>query len=313
MLAIIIVQFGIIICMYWWTVRTKAEVKMIENVLENVIEGNIDRQIVIKNNSCMAELCFKINVILENCKQIITDKTIAEKENKALMTSLSHDIRTPLTSIIGYLDAMIYLDENQELSREFIETARRKAYLLKQYVDNLFQWFKLNSKEQQFNLKKIEVVELTKIIFANWIETFEQYHMEYEFVNDIETAYVVIDETAFERIVNNLIQNVLEHSGASIIKIGIQKEKENIRLSVEDNGIGISATDQKRIFERLYKGDVSRSKKGSGLGLAITRKLIDALKGEIHVESEEGMGTKFILQLECTKDLLGVCETQDPA
>lgn len=303
MLAIIIVQFGIIICMYWWTVRTKAEVKMIENVLENVIEGNIDRRIVIKNNSCMAELCFKINVILENCKQIITDKTIAEKENKALMTSLSHDIRTPLTSIIGYLDAMIYLDGNQELSREFIETARRKAYLLKQYVDNLFQWFKLNSKEQQFLLKKIEVVELTKIIFANWIETFEQYHMEYEFVNDIETAYALIDETAFERIVNNLIQNVLEHSGASIIKIGIQKEKENIRLSVEDNGIGISATDQKRIFERLYKGDVSRSKKGSGLGLAITRKLVDALKGEIHVESEEGMGTKFIFQLECTKDL----------
>ena len=303
MLAIIIVQFGIIICMYWWTDRTKAEVKMIENVLENVIEGNIDRRIVIKNNSCMAELCFKINVILENCKQIITDKTIAEKENKALMTSLSHDIRTPLTSIIGYLDAMIYLDGNQELSREFIETARRKAYLLKQYVDNLFQWFKLNSKEQQFLLKKIEVVELTKIIFANWIETFEQYHMEYEFVNDIETAYVFIDETAFERIMNNLIQNVLEHSGASIIKVGIHKEKENIRVSVEDNGIGISATEQKHIFDRLYKGDVSRSKKGSGLGLAITRKLVDALKGEIHVESEERMGAKFILRLECTGDL----------
>lgn len=303
MLAIIIVQFGIIICMYWWTVRTKAEVKMIENVLENVIEGNIDRRIVIKNNSCMAELCFKINVILENCKQIITDKTIAEKENKALMTSLSHDIRTPLTSIIGYLDAMIYLDGNQELSREFIETARRKAYLLKQYVDNLFQWFKLNSKEQQFLLKKIEVVELTKIIFANWIETFEQYHMEYEFVNDIETAYVFIDETAFERIMNNLIQNVLEHSGASIIKVGIHKEKENIRVSVEDNGIGISATEQKHIFDRLYKGDVSRSKKGSGLGLAITRKLVDTLKGEIHVESEERMGAKFILWLECTGDL----------
>lgn len=303
MLAIIIVQFGIIICMYWWTVRTKAEVKMIENVLENVIEGNIDRRIVIKNNSCMAELCFKINVILENCKQIITDKTIAEKENKALMASLSHDIRTPLTSIIGYLDAMIYLDGNQELSREFIETARRKAYLLKQYVDNLFQWFKLNSKEQQFLLKKIEVVELTKIIFANWIETFEQYHVEYEFVNDIETAYVFIDETAFERIMNNLIQNVLEHSGASIIKVGIHKEKENIRVSVEDNGIGISATEQKHIFDRLYKGDVSRSKKGSGLGLAITRKLVDALKGEIHVESEERMGAKFILRLECTGDL----------
>lgn len=303
MLAIIIVQIGIIICMFWWTVKTKAEVKMVENVLENVIEGNFDRRIVIKNNSAMAELCFKINVILGNCKQIITDKTIAEKENRALMTSLSHDIRTPLTSIIGYLDAMIYLDGNQELSREFIETARRKAYLLKQYVDNLFQWFKLNSKEQQFDIKKIEVVELTKIIFANWIETFEQYHMEYEFVNDIETAYVLIDETAFERIVNNLIQNVLEHSGASIIKVGIHKEKENIRVSVEDNGIGISATEQKRIFERLYKGDVSRSKKGSGLGLAITRKLVDALKGEIHVESEEGMGTKFILRLECTGDL----------
>lgn len=303
MLAIIIVQIGIIICMFWWTVKTKAEVKMIENVLENVIEGNFDRRIVIKNNSAMAELCFKINVILGNCKQIITDKTIAEKENRALMTSLSHDIRTPLTSIIGYLDAMIYLDGNQELSREFIETARRKAYLLKQYVDNLFQWFKLNSKEQQFDIKKIEVVELTKIIFANWIETFEQYHMEYEFVNDIETAYVLIDETAFERIMNNLIQNVLEHSGASIIKVGIHKEKENIRVSVEDNGIGISATEQKRIFERLYKGDASRSKKGSGLGLAITRKLVDALKGELHVESEEGMGTKFILRLECTGDL----------
>lgn len=303
MSVIIIIQLGIIIYMYWRTIKEKKEIRIIENVLENVTEGNIDRRIIIKHNSGMAELCFKINEVLEYCKQMMVDKTIAEKENRELMTSLSHDIRTPLTSIIGYLDAMMYLDGNRELSGEFIETARKKAYLLKQYVDDLFQWFKLNSKEQQFIMKETEIVELTKIVFANWIETFERDRMEYEFVNEVEAAYALIDETAFERIVNNLIQNVLEHSRASVIKVRIYKTEKNIQLSVEDNGIGIPPMEQGRIFERLYKGDASRSKEGSGLGLAITKKLVDALNGDIHVESEVGMGAKFILGLECIRDL----------
>lgn len=299
MFGIIIIQFGVIIYMCWHIIKARAEVRMIENVLENVIDGNIDRRIVIKRNSYMAEMCFKINKILENCKQMMMDKDIAEKENRKLMTSLSHDIRTPLTSIIGYLDAMIYHDRNKELSKEFIETARKKAYLLKQYVDDLFQWFKLNSKEQQFIIKKSDIVELTKIIFANWIETFEQNCIEYEFVNEVETVYVLIDETAFERILNNLIQNVLEHSRATGIKVRIYRTEKNVQLNIEDNGIGIPVTEQGHIFERLYKGDASRSREGSGLGLAITKKLMDALNGKIKVESEEGIGTTFILELEC--------------
>lgn len=299
MLGIIIIQFGIIIYMCWNVVKTKTEIRMIEAVLENVIEGNFDRRIVIKSNSCMAEMCFKINKILEACKQMMMDKTIAEKENRKLMTSLSHDIRTPLTSIIGYLDAMINQDRNQELSREFIETARKKAYLLKEYIDDLFQWFKLNSKEQQFIIKKAELVELSKLVFANWIGTFERNHLEYEFVNEVETAYALIDETAFERILNNLIQNVLEHSRASRVTFRIHRTLKRVQLSIEDNGIGIPDAEQERIFERLYKGDASRSKGGSGLGLAIAKKLADALNGEIRVESKEGIGAKFVLELEC--------------
>lgn len=108
---------------------------------------------------------------------------------------------------------------------------------------------------------------------------------------------------AFERIMNNLIQNVLEHSGASGIKVRIRRTEKNAHLSVEDNGVGIPAAEQGHIFERLYKGDASRSKEGSGLGPAITKKLAHALHGKIHVESEEGAGARFVLELECVEDL----------
>ena len=96
---------------------------------------------------------------------------------------------------------------------------------------------------------------------------------------------------------------MLEHSGASGIKVRIRRTEKNAHLSVEDNGVGIPAAEQGHIFERLYKGDASRSKEGSGLGPAITKKLAHALHGKIHVESEEGAGARFVLELECVEDL----------
>lgn len=297
---IILAEFCIIIYFLLEKYRMKNEIGEIKELLKDVVKGNMDRRIIVKQQSVLAEVCFMMNEIIEMNKQILVSRDAVERENNQLMTSLSHDIRTPLTSIIGYLDALSYQYVNQELSKDFIEITRKKAYLLKGYIDNLFQWFKLNSGEQIFIPQDMDIVETVKIILANWIVVFEKNNIQYDFFTEIENLVLCIDHNILERILNNLIQNVVEHSGASCINVIIKNDNVKCYIIIEDNGIGIAEKEQERIFERLYKCDEARENKGSGLGLAIVKKLIDLMEGQIYMESSIGKGSKFILELNKT-------------
>lgn len=164
--------------------RITKQVREINEVLDDVQKGNLDRRIVIHKNTLLTDTCYKINeIVMETKEQRILSERGSIRNDK-LMTCLSHDIRTPLTSIIGCLDAIHYQLIQGESSRASIETAREKAYLLKQYIDELFQWFKLHSKDEKANLKRIEIVEELRAVYAGWIETLENSHISYDFVTE---------------------------------------------------------------------------------------------------------------------------------
>ena len=218
-----------------------------------------------------------------------------EETNRQLMTSLSHDVRTPLTTLIGYLDAAhkgIVTGKDRD---DYIETARRKAHDLKEYIDVLFDWFKLNSNEFVMEINTVEAVELTRNILIDWIPIFEDKQIDYCIDIPEQPFRVKLDPDAYMRILNNLIQNVISHSHADKIKISLSKQKGNIKILVSDNGIGVGKEDLKHIFERLYKCDKGRSEKGSGLGLSIAHQLVEKMNGTISVESVQGKGTTFTL------------------
>ncbi|MDE6847042.1 MAG: HAMP domain-containing histidine kinase [Lachnospiraceae bacterium] len=223
-----------------------------------------------------------------------------EETNRQLMTSLSHDVRTPLTTLIGYLDAAhkgIACGKERE---DYIETARRKAHDLKEYIDVLFDWFKLGSNEFSMNIVEVDLTELTRNILIDWIPIFEDTQVDFTIDIPDQPFRVQIDPDGYMRILNNLIQNVISHSHADKIAIALSEQGGNIKILLSDNGIGIDKEDLKHIFDRLYKCDKGRSEKGSGLGLAIVHELVEKLNGTITADSVPGEGTIFTLKFPLT-------------
>ena len=141
----------------------------------------------------------------------------------------------------------------------------------------------------------VEAAELTRNILIDWIPIFEDKQIDYRIDIPERPFLVELDQDAYMRIINNLIQNVISHSHADQIEIALSKQNGNIKILLSDNGIGIEKEDLKHIFERLYKCDKGRSEKGSGLGLSIVYQLVRKMNGEVRAESKPGKGTAFTL------------------
>ncbi len=275
--------------------RVKRQIEEMSEVLADVKNGNGNRRILSAANELVAPLAYEINDIVLSYESRLAAYRQTEETNRQLMTSLSHDVRTPLTTLIGYLDAVhkgIVAGKERD---NYMETARRKAHDLKEYIDVLFDWFKLGSDEFTMDIVSVEIVALTRDILIDWIPIFEDKQIEYVIEIPERPFIVNLDTDGFMRILNNLIQNTLSHSQADKIVLELSQQDKNIKLSLSDNGIGIEKEDLKHIFERLYKCDKGRSQKGSGLGLSIAYQLVEKMGGKISVESTPGSGTSFTL------------------
>lgn len=275
--------------------RVKKQIAEMADALNDVKNGNGNRRILSAANELTAPIAYEINEIVVSYENRLSVVRQAEETNRQLMTSLSHDVRTPLTTLLGYLDAAhkgIVAGKERE---DYIETARRKAHELKAYIDVLFDWFKLNSNEFALEPESVEAAELTRNILIDWIPVFEDRQLDYSIDIPEQPVRVRLDTDGYMRILNNIIQNVIAHSHADRIEISLSKQGGNMKLLLSDNGVGIEKEDLKHIFERLYKCDKGRSEKGSGLGLSIVHQLAEKMGGSITVESQPGKGTAFTL------------------
>ncbi len=273
--------------------RAKKQIAEMAEVLKDIKNGNGNRRILAETHELAAPIAYEINGIVRSYEDRIFAYRQTEETNKQLMTSLSHDVRTPLTTLIGYLDAVHKGIVTGRERDEYVEIAWQKAHDLKEYIDVLFDWFKLGSDEFSMNMVTVDLTELTRDILIDWVPIFEDKELEYG-VEIPEMAFMVrVDSDGYMRVMNNLIQNVIAHSGAKRIEVSLSRQGREVVLCVRDNGVGIDKGDLKYIFERLYKCDRGRSQKGSGLGLAIVRQLVEKMEGRVFVESEVGEGTVF--------------------
>ena len=275
--------------------RVKRQISEMTDALADIKNGNGNRRILSAANELVAPIAYEINEFVVSYESKLSTFHQTEETNRQLMTSLSHDVRTPLTTLIGYLDAAHKGIVSGKDRDDYIETARRKAHDLKEYIDVLFDWFKLNSNEFAIELQTVEAAELTRDILIDWIPIFEDKQIAYNIDIPEKPFRVRLDTDGYMRILNNLIQNVISHSRADKIEIALTKKNHNMEITVTDNGIGIEKEDLEHIFERLYKCDKGRSEKGSGLGLSIVHQLVEKMNGTITAESTQGNGTTFIL------------------
>ena len=265
------------------------------DALNDIEAGNGNRRILAVDNELTADLSYKMNEIVTRYEEQLSGLRAADETNRQLMTSLSHDVRTPLTTLIGYLDASHRGVVTGKEREDYLEIARHKAHDLKDYIDILFDWFKLNSSEFALSIERVELAELTRNVLKDWIPIFEENHLDYEINIPERPLFAKVDLDGYARIINNLVQNVITHSRATQIKIEMTQEGNNIEIRITDNGIGIEKADLPHIFERLYKCDKGRSDKGSGLGLSIVWQMVEKMDGKITAQSEPNRYTAFIV------------------
>ena len=277
--------------------RVRGQLSIIEEALEDIKSGNLNRRMLTKKNDMTRKICYGINEIAMNSQTQLIKQKQSEQAYKRLMTSISHDVKTPLASLVGYLEAIECKIVAGEEKDEYVHVAFEKAYYLKHFVENLFEWVKLDSGEQIFRFEALDLNEVSRNIIADWISVLENSNFEYEF--DIpETEYLMrIDVNAYSRILNNLLQNVLIHSKGNKVIFRISENNWQARIALTDNGKGISPDHLPHIFERMYQCDQSRSAKGNGLGLSIVKELVAAHKGTIAADSTPDKGTIFTILL----------------
>ncbi|MCM1025219.1 MAG: HAMP domain-containing histidine kinase [Roseburia sp.] len=275
--------------------RVREQLSMLEEALEDIKTGNANRRILAKKDDPTAQICFSVNEIAqENQSQLIRQKQ-SEQSYKRLMSSLSHDVRTPLASLIGYLEAMEKGLVTGEEKDVYLRIALEKAHRLKHFIEALFEWVKLDAKEQILHIERCDINELTRNIAAEWIPAIEQGGFAYEIKIPEEEYPLCVDPQAYTRIINNLLQNTLIHSGGNRLTLQLSEREQQIELTLADNGKGISPSDLPHIFERLYQCDPSRTSEGNGLGLAITRELVSALGGTIQADNRPEGGATFTI------------------
>ena len=294
LISVLTAAASVLICVFVIR-RVKVRLNEMLDALADIKAGNGSRRILSTTDELTAPIAYEINDIVSSYEKKLAAFRRTQGTNRQLMTSLSHDVRTPLTTLIGYLDAAHRGLVTGREKDDSIETARRKAYDLKEYIDVLFDWFKLNSDEFILTMDIVEAAELTRNILIDWIPVLEEKRIDYQIHIPEQPFRVRLDPDAYLRILNNLIQNVIVHSHADRMELSLSSRDGKLILLVADNGVGMEREDLKHIFERLYKCDKGRSEKGSGLGLSIVRQLVEKMGGTISAESTTGDGAAFTL------------------
>jgi len=295
-IAFLISSFIIIVVLYKLQ-NVKKQLTAINETLEDIKKGNLNRRVLADKQDMTQKICYSINEIAIDSQARLIKHKQSEQAYKRLMTSLSHDVKTPLASLLGYLEAVenkIVVGEEKD---EYIRIAMNKARSLKAFVNSLFEWVRLDAGEQIFHFGVCDINELSRNILADWIPILDSNHFSYDIHIPENECDVSLDISAFTRVLDNLLQNIINHSDGSQVAFHLAENEKQVIITLADNGKGISENDMPLIFERMYTSDTSRSARGNGLGLSIAKELISVHKGTITAESLPGVKTSFIITL----------------
>lgn len=277
--------------------HSKQELLTFTETIEHNLNKEEKRLLFTHKKGEHANLVFQINALLSAYHLECATKQKTDRERKKLFSDLSHDVRTPLASIIGYLEA-IRLGYAQEDTQAYLQVAEEKAHVLKNYLDGLFTMAQLDSGQLDLELSQHDLNECLREELISFVPLLQAKEIQLAIEIEDRPLWVEINREALTRIFNNLMQNALKH-GKDTSFIGIKAWEENggAYFEIWDRGAGIQESDLPFVFERLYRGDASRSTSGSGLGLSIVKELVTKQGGKITMHSKPYVRTGAIIFL----------------
>ena len=286
LIAIIIVLISIII-------GYKREFRRINKEISN----NLDEYVNIKTKSVdkdVENLVENINLIFDSKQKVVAEKKKKEEELRASISNMSHDLRTPLTSIMGYLQ-MIKSEKSSEADKkEYIDIVEKRTKSLQKLISSFYDLSRIEGNEYNFNYKK---VNLSNVLCENIAVFYNDFiNNNIEPVIEIEEGIkeIISDEGAITRIFSNLIANMIKH-GENYVKISLKQENNIIITEFTNKSTGLTQENVDKLFNRFYTVDNSRSDRNTGLGLYITKILVEKLGYDITAKLEnENLKIKIV-------------------
>ncbi|MCR1949924.1 HAMP domain-containing histidine kinase [Clostridium sp. DSM 100503] len=285
---------------FLFLINRKAKyINYISKEVKKIKSEGFGRTIELRGKDELTELCMSINEMSLELKERIENEKKIEKNKNELITNISHDLKTPLTSIIGYLELLNAKKVDEENKDEYVKIAYNKSLRLRTLVNELFEYTKLNSTDIKIQKVKFNISALINQIVGESIIDFSEKDIEVRLENPYKELNSFIDKKLIYRVFENLMKNAQKYSDPnSLFLVIVEENNTNITISFINKCEEIQEDDLDKIFEKFYRIDEARSSEneGAGLGLAIAKKIVELHDGELLVKKlNENIEFKIIL------------------
>ena len=297
-ISILIVDF--IIAIIFGYIFSKGITKPVKAIIDGVDHlYNGDYEVYFKEKGIYKNVLKKLNSLSYKLKENELERKKIDKMRDEWIANISHDIKTPLSSIKGYAE---FLEQDYDFSSEDIKSfagiINNKSDHIKELVEELNLSMKLKNNESILKKEKVNIVSLVKNSVIDILNDSKYSKVDIKFECSEDKIFIDIDKVLMQRVLNNLIYNALVHNDKNISIVVSVYKKDKIYISISDNGKGISEKDLENVFDRYYRGtNTGEAHKGSGLGMSIAKEIVNAHNGDITISSILGKGTDINITL----------------
>ena len=299
---LILVVFGIgVFTLSFWLLQRKSFVYIddILHAIKKISSGDLNTNIDVRGDNEFSEIAANINKMSEEIRVLMESERHNEKSKNEMITNIAHDLRTPLTSILGYLDLINKRELTEDTKKEYLKIVYEKSKKLQDLIESLFSFTKTNSSKLVLKIDKIDIIKLLCQLMEEFYPNFEDKSITCSVNTNIDSYVIDGDGTLLARLFDNLINNAVKY-GADGKRIDVKIIAENniVKIAVINYGKVIPQDELPLIFDKFYRVDQARNSStgGTGLGLAIAKNITELHHGVIEVTSDLG-GTVFSVTL----------------
>ena len=286
--------------------RSMRDLSRISSARREIAEGDLNITLDVEGDDEFADMAENLNNMVEELRQLMDRERESERTKNELITNVAHDLRTPLTSIIGYLELLSGpVKLNEEMQKKYLDITYKKSKRLQKLIEDLFGFTKLNYGKISMKVSKVDIVKLLSQMLEEFYPNFMEKNLAYELQSNVTAKVITADGNLLARLFDNLINNAIKYGseGKKII-VKVDATDTVVTVSVTNFGYVIPKEELPLLFEKFYRVEQSRSVNtgGTGLGLAIAKNIVDMHGGTIGVTSDLN-GTVFTVKLKVDFDI----------
>ena len=278
----------------------------ISDAVQSISQGNLNTEVDVTGDDEFSAMAANLNKMSSDIRKLMDKEREAERTKNELITNVAHDLRTPLTPIIGYLELLAGNTQiPQEMQHKYIEIAYSKSRRLEKLIEDLFGFTKLNYGKIAMHIGQIDIVKLLEQLLEEAYPNFEEKNLSYDLQSNVPAKIISADGNLLARLFDNLIGNAIKYGAdGKRVLVKIHGEEDTVTVSVTNFGRVIPADELPLLFNKFYRVEQSRSTTtgGTGLGLAIAKEIVDMHGGTIRVASDLN-GTVFTVKLQVHFDI----------